>query len=235
MVQKRVEFCSLLLIVAVLYGYGIGMVDISQVYCLFWQFYTVFFTVMVLECLKFHSFIVYFDSSTQFSTRLWSWNAWKVTVLLLHCYELVLHWVILAVYEAWWVLCWLFSLLTLKGGYDEDGNVMHWLTCGLGRGCPTSDSLTLSGWSSAVTSANTWPNPLHDWIDCGWCLRGLLWSMRRWTPIPGSEVWSNQVFNCVGISRTSDVCSKHAEVLWSYNFLVKCMMRFLTLFESSIF
>ena len=124
--------------------------------------------VMVLGYLKIHS---------------------SIAVLLLHCYELVLQWVIWTVHEAWWVLWWLISLLTLRGLWWRR-DVMHWLTCGLGRGSPASDSLTLSRWSSAVTSAIAGPNPLHDWIDCGCCLHGLLWCTRRWTPIPGSEDWS---------------------------------------------
>ena len=39
MVLKRVEFTVLLFILIVLYSYGPGMVEISQFYCLFWQFY----------------------------------------------------------------------------------------------------------------------------------------------------------------------------------------------------
>ena len=91
----------------------------------------VFYTVMVLECLEFHRSIV---------------------VLLLHWYEWSCNGWFWQFYESWWVLWWLFSLF--NGGGMMKWNVMHWLTCGLGRGSPASVSLTLSGWSSAVTSAN---------------------------------------------------------------------------------
>ena len=209
----------------------------------FWQFYA----VMVLKRVEFHSSFVNFGSSTQ----LWSWNAWNLpfyclfwqfymvfyTVMVLECLEIHISiatvlWIgsVMSNFESLWSLMGLVMVvfsLNLKGGLWWRWNVMHCVTCGLGRGSPASDSLTLSRWSSAVTSANAGPNPLHDWIDCGCCLHGLLWST-RWTLIPGSEGWSNQVFNCVGTSRTRDVCSKCAGVLWSYNFLMRWMMRFLT-------
>ena len=160
---------------------------------------------VVLKGLKMHGSIVYFD----ISMWLWSWKTWNFTDLLQFYWYTVMSWSCngsFDSYEAWWVLWWLF--FSLNEGIVMKWNVMHWLTCGQGRGSPASDSLTLSGWSSAVTSANAGPNPLHDWIDSECCLHGLLWCTRRWTLIPGSEGWSDQVFNCMGTSRTRDVCSK---------------------------
>ena len=169
---------------------------------------------------------------------MWSWKTWKCTDLLfimivqhdcgperlgmsqIYCSSIVIQlWLVL-----WWLLLIVMNVdgscngcFHSWGGNDEKWRVMHWLTCGLGRGSPASDSLTLSMWSSAVTSADAGPNPLHDRVDSGCSLSGPLWCTRWWTPIPGSEGWSGQVFNCTGTSRTRDVCSKCAGMSMKLN------------------
>ena len=171
---------------------------------------------------------------------MWSWKTWKCTellcILIFQCMAVVLKdlefhrsiavlllhccgWSCNGCHWQLWILMGLAMVVfTLKGGNDEKKwSVMHWLTCGLGRGSPASDSLTLSWWSSAVTSADVGPNPLHDRIDSGCCLRGPLWCTRWWTPIPGSEGWCGQVFNCTGMSRTRDGCSKCAGMSMKLN------------------
>ena len=159
-----------------------------------------------------HRFIVYYDSST----RLWSWKTWNVTDLLqFYCYTVMvgLAMVVIDSYDLMGLAMVVFTL----GGNDEKWRVMHWLTCGLGRGSPASDSLTLSMWSSAVTSADAGPNPLHDWVDSECSLHGPLWCTRWWTLITGSEGWCGQVFNCTGTSRIRDVCSKRAGMSMKLN------------------
>ena len=162
---KVLNFMVLLLILTVPHSNGPGMVEISQCYCLFWQFYTFYGPGM-------------FENSQFYCSSI-------VTLL----------WIGLAMnnLDSLWSLMGPVMVdfsLNLKGGLWWRWNEMHWLTCELGRGSPASDSLSLSRWSLAVTSANAGPNPLHNWIDCGCCLHGLLWCTRRWTPIPGTEGWS---------------------------------------------
>ena len=57
-----------------------------MVCCLFLQFYM----VMILEWLKVHKSIVYFDSLTHFMVLECLKIHSSIAVLLLHCYELVL-------------------------------------------------------------------------------------------------------------------------------------------------
>ena len=78
----------------------------------------------------------------------------------------------------------------------------------------------LSRWSLAVILQTLGLTLYTTRYDCS-CLCGLLLSTRWWTLIPSSEVWSDQAFSCMGMSRSRDVYSKCAGVLWSYFSMMK--------------
>ena len=94
----------------------------------------------------------------------------------------------------WLTLIWYEALGVIWEGFS-----CHWLPI-------------LSTWSSAVVSANAGSNPLHDWV---WLL------LSPWAVVEHEVMnsdskqwsWSDQVFSCMGMSRSSDVCSKYAGVL----------------------